>query len=161
MLYVGQIFVSRFRKQSSLLLSYKTWSRKPSSSESCGFLKKVYPQGRSQTSLYQSGMPSPALYLRIICVISAQSTVARLIHTMILYVGILNVWHHVSGKIASGVAVRGDSSVAGEQWVIGVRKFHSWGKCTIPLTNINSDWMSNASSGLCIILLSIYNMWVL
>ena len=31
-------------------------------------------------------------------------------------------------------------------------KFHSWGKCTMPLTNVNSDWMSNASSGLCIIL---------
>ena len=26
----------------------------------------------------------------------------------------------------------------------------AWGKCTMPLTNINSDWMSNASSGLCI-----------
>ena len=56
------------------------------------------------------------------------------------------------GKIASGVAVRGDSGVAGEGRVVGVPKFHSWGKCTMPLTNINSDWMSNASSGLCIIL---------
>ena len=40
--------------------------------------------------------------------------------------------------------------VAGEGRVVGVPKFHSWGKCTMPLTNINSDWMSNASSGLCI-----------
>ena len=47
--------------------------------------------------------------------------------------------------------MRGDSGVAGEGRV-GVPKFHSWGKCTMPLTNINSDWMSNASSGLCIIL---------
>ena len=45
-----------------------------------------------------------------------------------------------------------DSGVAGEGRVVGVPKFHSWGKCTMPLTNINSDWMSNASSGLCIIL---------
>ena len=44
----------------------------------------------------------------------------------------------------------GESGVAGEGRVVGVPKFHSWGKCTMPLTNINSDWMSNASSGLCI-----------
>ena len=42
--------------------------------------------------------------------------------------------------------------VAGEGRVVGTPKFYSWGKCTMPL-NINSDWMSNASSGLCIILL--------
>ena len=50
--------------------------------------------------------------------------------------------------------MRGDGGVAGEERVVGIPKFHSWGKCTIPLTNklINSDWMSNASSGLCIIL---------
>ena len=48
--------------------------------------------------------------------------------------------------------MRGDGGVAGERRVVGVPKFHSWGKCTMPLTNINSHWMSNASSGLCIIL---------
>ena len=42
--------------------------------------------------------------------------------------------------------MRGDGSVAGEGRVVGVPKFHSWGKCTMSLTNINSDWMSNASS---------------
>ena len=47
--------------------------------------------------------------------------------------------------------MRGDGGVAGEGRVVGVPKFHSWGKCTMPLMNINSDWMSNASSGLCII----------
>ena len=47
--------------------------------------------------------------------------------------------------------MRDDSGVAGEGRVVGVPKFHSWGKCTMPLTNINSDWMSNTSSGLCII----------
>ena len=52
--------------------------------------------------------------------------------------------------------MRGDSSLAGEARVVGVPKFHSWGKCTMPLTNINSDWMSNASSGLCIILVILY-----
>jgi len=45
--------------------------------------------------------------------------------------------------------VRGDGGVAGEGRVVGVQNFHSWGKCTMPLTNINSDWMP---SGLCIIL---------
>ena len=47
--------------------------------------------------------------------------------------------------------MRGDGSVAGKGRVAGVPKFHSWGKCTVILTNINSDWMSKASSGLCII----------
>ena len=46
--------------------------------------------------------------------------------------------------------MRDDSGVAGR--VVGVPKFHSWGKCTMLLTNINSDWMSNTSSGLRIIL---------
>ena len=41
--------------------------------------------------------------------------------------------------------MRGDSGVAGEGRVVGVPTFHSWSKCTMPLTNINSDWMSNAS----------------
>ena len=44
--------------------------------------------------------------------------------------------------------MRGEGGVAGEGRVVGVPKFHSWDKCTMPLTNINSDWMSNASSGL-------------
>ena len=48
--------------------------------------------------------------------------------------------------------MRSDSGVTGEGRVVGVPKFHSWGKCTMPLRNINSDWTSNASSGLCIIL---------
>ena len=51
--------------------------------------------------------------------------------------------------------MRGDSGVAGEGRVVGVPKFHSWGKWTMPLTNINSDWMSNTSSGLCSILLTL------
>ena len=45
--------------------------------------------------------------------------------------------------------MRGDSGVAGEGRVAGIPKFHSWAKYTMPLTNINSDWMSNASSDLC------------
>ena len=44
--------------------------------------------------------------------------------------------------------MRGDGGVAGEGRVVGVPMFPSWGKCITPLTNINSDWMSNASSGL-------------
>ena len=48
--------------------------------------------------------------------------------------------------------MRGDGGVTGEGRGVGVQKFHSWGKCTMPLTNINLDWMSNTSSGLHIIL---------
>ena len=44
--------------------------------------------------------------------------------------------------------MRGEG-VAGEGRV-GVPKFYSWDKCTMALTKINSNWMSNASSGLCI-----------
>ena len=32
--------------------------------------------------------------------------------------------------------MRGEGSVAGEGRVVGVPKFHSWGKCAMPLTNI-------------------------
>ena len=42
--------------------------------------------------------------------------------------------------------MRGDSGITGEGRVVCIPKFHSWSKCTMPLTNINSDWMSNASS---------------
>ena len=49
--------------------------------------------------------------------------------------------------------MRGDCGVAGEGRLVGVPNFHSWGKCTMP--NINSDLMSNASSGLCIILVTL------
>ena len=54
--------------------------------------------------------------------------------------------------------MRGDSGVAGEERVVGVLGFHSWGKCTMALTNINSDWMSNASSSLLIILCYLHYM---
>ena len=46
--------------------------------------------------------------------------------------------------------MRGEGAVAGEGRVVGVPKFHSWGKCILPLTNINSDRISNTYSGLCI-----------
>ena len=52
--------------------------------------------------------------------------------------------------------MRGESGVAGEGRVIVVPKFHSWGKCTMPLMNINSDWMSNTFPGLCINLHYLY-----
>ena len=44
--------------------------------------------------------------------------------------------------------MRDEGGVAGEGSVVGLPKFHFWDKCTMPLTNINSDCMSNASSGL-------------
>ena len=52
--------------------------------------------------------------------------------------------------------MRGDSGVAGEGRVVGIPKFYSRSKCTMPLTNINSDSMSNASSGLCIYYVILY-----
>ena len=48
--------------------------------------------------------------------------------------------------------MRGDGGVAGEGRIVGVPNFYSWGKFTMPLTNIQSNLMSNALSGLCIIL---------
>ena len=36
--------------------------------------------------------------------------------------------------------MRVGSGVAGEGRVVGIPKFHSWGKCIMPLTNIDSDW---------------------
>ena len=33
--------------------------------------------------------------------------------------------------------MRGDGGVVGEESVVDVPKFHSWDKCTMPLTNIN------------------------
>ena len=56
--------------------------------------------------------------------------------------------------------MRGEGGVAGEGRVIGVSKFHPGVKCTMPLANINSDWMSNTSSSLCINLDYLF-MWVL
>ena len=35
--------------------------------------------------------------------------------------------------------MRGEGGEAGEGRVVGVLKFHSWGKCTVPLTSINSE----------------------
>ena len=46
--------------------------------------------------------------------------------------------------------MRGDNCVAGEGRIVGVPKFHSWGKCTMLLTNTQSYLMSNALSCLCI-----------
>ena len=53
-------------------------------------------------------------------------------------------------KIPSGTSVMGEGGVAGERKVVGVPKFLSLDKCILPLTNIQSDGMSNASSSLCI-----------
>ena len=54
--------------------------------------------------------------------------------------------------------MRGDSGVAGEGRVVGIPKFHSWGKFTMPLTNINSDRMSKAFSDLYIILVRVFKL---
>ena len=122
-------------------------------SEFCGFLKKLYRRGRSQTSIYQimnSEAPLHPLYTRALHARNISTKHDSALNTRNdLICGILDVTSR-KRKIASGVAVRGDSGVAGEGRVVGVPKFHSCGKCTMTLTNTNSDWMSNASSGLCI-----------
>ena len=41
--------------------------------------------------------------------------------------------------------------VAGERKLVGKTKLHFLGVCIMVLLNIQSDWMSNTSSGLCII----------
>ena len=81
---------------------------------------------------------------------TAWSTVARpiahSIHiTMILYIGILNVWYHVSGKIASEVTVRGEGGVAGEGRTVCSLSF-SWsisffGLCLIFLFSISFSFV--------------------
>ena len=52
--------------------------------------------------------------------------------------------------------MRGKGGVAAEGRIVNVPKFYFWGKCTMALTNINSCWMSNASSGLCIVLVILF-----
>ena len=60
------------------------------------------------------------------------------------------VWRHVSGKITSGVAMRGDSGVAGEGRVVGEPKFHSWGKCTMKVaTKPTNSWPFRVIIELC------------
>ena len=56
--------------------------------------------------------------------------------------------HVTSCKRKNCFAVSGDGGVADEGRSVGVPKFYSWSKCTMSLTNIYSDWMSNASSRL-------------
>ena len=45
-----------------------------------------------------------------------------------------------------GTDVKDGVGISSEEKFVGVPKFY----CTMPLTNIWSEWMSNASSGLCI-----------
>ena len=106
--------------------------------------------GRSQTSVYQSWIARHTFTLCVTHILLAQSMVARSIQiAMLLYIHIyIECGRHIRGKITLWGTVRGESGVAGEGRVVGVPKFHSWGKCTLPVTNINSDWMCNASSGL-------------
>ena len=76
-------------------------------------------------------------FIIVTCVLLARNVVARSIHiAMILFVGRKRVMSH-KRKITSAVAVRDEGGVAGEGRVVGVPKFHSWGKCTMPLMNIN------------------------
>ena len=57
--------------------------------------------------------------------------------------------------------MRGEGGVAGQGRLVEL-KFHPWGVCTMTLTNVYSDWMSIAFSGLCIdLILVLYcTSWV-
>ena len=47
--------------------------------------------------------------------------------------------------------MKDEGGVASEgKLVSGIPKFYGWGKCTMPLAYIRSEWMSTASSGLSI-----------
>ena len=54
----------------------------------CGFLKKLYSQGKSQTSVYfiNREYQGNVLYSRVMCVILSRSKVARSIHVAIRYI---------------------------------------------------------------------------
>ena len=88
-------------------------------------LKKLYPQRRSQTSVCQSWIAKHAFTSFIL---------ARYAHNINPKHGSMlntrNEFIRSILKIASGVALRGDSGVAGEGRVVSMPKFHSWGKCT-------------------------------
>ena len=91
--------------------------------QSMWLLNKALPQGRSQTSVYRSWIARHTHTLHTYC---SWSVVACLIYVaMTLYIGVLHVWHHVRGKITSGVTVRGEGGVAGIGRVVGVPKFYS------------------------------------
>ena len=70
---------------------------------------------------------------------------------MILYIHKqMKVWCHVSRKISSRVVVIGEGSAAGKERLVSEPTFHPLSKCNMKPTNIHSDWMFNAFSGLCI-----------
>ena len=77
--------------------------------------------------------------------------VHHLIRVALLGCSLTHFTERNPGVLHWSLCCRGDGGVAGEGTIVGVPKFHSWGKCTMPLMNINLDWMSNTSSGLCII----------
>ena len=89
------------------------------------------------------------IYPRVTCVILARSKVARSIHAMILYIVYWTSDITYKRKNHFGSCCEGwwwCSWWRESCWYIP--KFHSWGKCTVILTNINSDWTSKALSGL-------------
>ena len=55
----------------------------------------------------------------------------------------------ISAIFPFGAAQRGEGDVAGEEKLVGVPKFHSWSKCTMPNKH-QSDWMSNVPTYLLI-----------
>ena len=69
---------------------------------------------------------------------------------MILYAVVLNVWCHVHKQIASGVAVRGDSGVAGEGRV-GVKSI--WPCLSQELVEIDKKLWDVRSKG------NVWNSW--
>ena len=46
------------------------------------------------------------------------------------------------------MAMRGEDGVTGERELFGERGCYSWNKCSMALTNMHSDWILIASTGL-------------
>ena len=131
----------RFDKRGNILLSFRHWNTCWGSPFLAGNCRRC-----GQTSVPCRENKSHKKFFSWLCVLVIREIYAPKISRYM--VRILNVWRYVRGKITSWVAVRGEGGVTGEARVVGVPKFHSRGKCTKPLTNINSDWMSNSSFGL-------------
>ena len=81
------------------------------------------------------------------CIISLKPAACSVCIAIILHRYVECVTSH-NRKNCFGSCCEG---VTSEGRVVGVPNFHSLGKSTMPLANINSDWMSNTSSGLYIV----------
>ena len=85
-------------------------------------------------------MPSPAIHLH--------TTLAQ--SMAVVFVCVPNTFsnHFINWPLWSCREDRG--GVTSERRLVGGRKFYFWGKCTMPLMTMHSDWTTVAPSGLAI-----------